>query len=263
MSCSHWNVNSLAAHKFLKKSSIEAHNSIHNYDFICFSETCLDSSISSDDKDIAIEGYNIICANHPSNLKKGGVCIYYKESLAVKLIDVNFLNKCILCEVTFYKLKGYITVLYRSPSQNSSEFDNFLSGFENVINLINSCKPDFTIILGNFNARSKSWWQYDVTSSEGTKIDALTSYHGLHQLISPSTHILANSSSCIDFIFTDQPNLVTDCGIHPSLHPNCHHQIIYCKLNLKIVYTPPYQRLAWDFKRASIDSIRESIKTVD
>ena len=131
-------------------------------------------------------------------------------------------------------------MLYRSPGQNSSEFDNFLSEFENMINLINSCKPDFTIILGNFNARSKSWWQYDVTSSEGTKIDALISYHGLHQLISQPTHILANLSSCIDLIFTDQPNLVTDCGIHPSLHPNCLHQIIYCKLNLKIVYPPPY-----------------------
>ena len=154
-------------------------------------------------------------------------------------------------------------MLYRSPSQNSSEFDNFLSEFENMINLINSCKPDFTIILGDFNARSKSWWQHDVTSSEGTKIDALTSYHGLHQLISQPTHILPNSSSCIDLIFTDQLNLVTDCRIHPSLHPNCHHQIIYCKLNLKIVYPPPYRRLVWDFKRASIDSIRKSIKTVD
>ena len=39
LSCCHWNVNSLAAHKFLKKSSIEAYNSIRNYDFICISET--------------------------------------------------------------------------------------------------------------------------------------------------------------------------------------------------------------------------------
>ena len=56
--------------------------------------------------------------------------------------------------------------------------------------------------------------------------------------ISQPTHILANSSSCIDLIFTDQPNLVTDCGTHSSLHPNCHHQIIYCKLNLRIAYPP-------------------------
>ena len=263
LTCCHWNVNSLAAHKFLKKSSIEAYNSIHNYHFICISETYLDSTTNLDDKDLAIEGYNIIRADHPNNLKKGGVCIYYKESLAVKLINVNFLSECLLCEVTLDDKKGYIAVLYRSPSQNSSEFDNFLSGFENMLNLINSFKPDFTIILGDFNARSKSWWNKVTNSNEGTKIDALTSYHGLYQLISQPTHILANSPSCIDVIFTDRPNLVVDYGTHPSLHPNCHHQIIYCKLNLKIAYPPLYQRLVWDFKRVNIDSIRKAIKIVD
>ena len=75
--------------------------------------------------------------------------------------------------------------------------------------------------------------------------------------------MLANSSSCIDLIFTDQPSLIVDCGIHPSLHPNCHHQIVYCKLDLKIVYPPPYQRHVWDFKRANIDSIRKAIKMID
>ena len=102
-----------------------------------------------------------------------------------------------------------------------------------------------------------------INKSEGTKTDALTSYHGLHQFIPQPTHILANSSSCIDLIFTDQPNLAIHWGTHPSLHPNCHHQIIYCKLNLKIAYPPPYQRLVWDFKRANTDSVRKAIKIVD
>ena len=73
-----------------------------------------------------------------------------------------------------------------------------------MLNFIYSLKPDFTIILGDFNARSKSWWKDDINKIEGTKIDALTSYHGLHQLISQPTHILENSASCIDLIFTDQ-----------------------------------------------------------
>ena len=42
-----------------------------------------------------------------------------------------------------------------------------------------------------------------------------------------------------------------------------HHQIIYCKLNLKILYPPAYQRLVWDLKRANTDSIRKTIKMVD
>ena len=38
--------------------------------------------------------------------------------------------------------------------------------------------------------------------------------HGLHQLISDPTHLLQNSLSCIDLIFTDQPNLVVKIGRH-------------------------------------------------
>ena len=60
--------------------------------------------------------------------------------------------------------------------------------------------------------------------------------YGFNQLKSDPTHILLASPSCIDLIFTDQPNLVVDIGAHPSLHTNCHHQITYCNLNLMIVY---------------------------
>ena len=36
--------------------------------------------------------------------------------------------------------------------------------------------------------------------------------------------VLANSSPCIGLIFINQSNLVVDCGVHPSLHANFHHQ---------------------------------------
>ena len=58
------------------------------------------------------------------------------------------------------------------------------------------------------------------------------------QLIPDHNHILPQSLSCIDLIFTDQPNHVTECDNHPSSH--C-HQITLCKLNLKVEYPPPYQ----------------------
>ena len=95
--------------------------------------------------------------------------------------------------------------------------------------------------MGDFNARSKSWWPDDMTSPEGTGIDSLTTVHGLQQILSELTHLLPNSLSCIDLIFTVQPNLAVDSGVHPSLHPNCHHQIIYCKFSLMIEYPPPYE----------------------
>ena len=89
--------------------------------------------------------------------------------------------------------------------------------------------------------------------------DSLTTMHGFKQIISDTTHILPQSSSCIDLIFTDQPNYVTDCGTHPSLHPNCHHQITFCKLNFKVEYTPPYERVVWNFKKSNNDAIKKAI----
>ena len=93
--------------------------------------------------------------------------------------------------------------------------------------------------MGDFNARSSNWCKYDISNNEGVQIDSVTSTHGLEQLISEPTHILSNSSSCIDLIFTNKPNLVVDSGTHLSLHPNCHHQIIHCKINLQVEYPPP------------------------
>ena len=45
-------------------------------------------------------------------------------------------------------------------------------------------------------------------------------------------------------------------GVHSSVHPNCHHQIIHAKFNLKIFYPPPYQRVNQD---ANNDLIQRSI----
>ena len=113
----------------VKLSSIPAYNTTHKYDFICISETYLDSSVPTDDRDTLINGYNLIRADHPSNTKRGGVCIYYRESLAVQLVETNCLSKCLLCEVSINHKKSNVAVLYRSPSQNSLEFDNFILNF--------------------------------------------------------------------------------------------------------------------------------------
>ena len=139
--------------------------------------------------------------------------------------------------------KGYVAVLYRSPSQNSLEFDNFILKFEKMLIDINSSKPHFSIILRHFNVRSNNWWQGDTQTSEGSRIDYLTTSYGFQQLISEPTYILKNSSTCIDLVFTGQPNLISDSGIHPSLHLNCQYNINICKINLKITYPPPSRRM--------------------
>ena len=80
-----------------------------------------------------------------------------------------------------------------------------------------------TVVLGGFNAKSNNWCKADITSLERSKIDTIASSYGLNKLIQEPTHILHSSSSCIHLIFTSQPNLVMESGIHSSLHSNCYH----------------------------------------
>ena len=69
----HWNLNSLAAHNYLKVSLLRAYVAIKKFDVVCLSETYLDSSYLSDDDNFYLPGYNLVRADHPSNAKKGGV----------------------------------------------------------------------------------------------------------------------------------------------------------------------------------------------
>ena len=64
-------------------------------------------------------------------------------------------------------------------------------------------------------------------------------------------------------MFTNQPNLIVDSGVHPSLHSNCHHQITYFKVNLSIEYPPPYERLVWDYNRTNVEGIKKTIDSVN
>ena len=87
--------------------------------------------------------------------------------------------------------------------------------------------------------------------------------HLLHQLILQLVHLLSQSSSYIDVIFTDHLNLIVDGGVHQSLHSNCHHLITHCKLCLNIGYTPPYEPLVWDYNKTNVEGIKKSIESVN
>ena len=82
------------------------------------------------------------------------------------------------------------------------------------------------------------------------QVSKVTSQLGLHEIANEPTHILPNSSSCIDLIFTSQPNMVIEPGIHSSLHSSCDHQIVFAKFSLKIFYSPYSREVTHHIKRS-------------
>ena len=69
------------------------------------------------------------------------------------------------------------------------------------------------MVIGDFNVKSSNWGKYNKTTYEGSKIDITTSQFGLEQLIKGPTHILTDSFSSIDLLFTFQPNPSTQSTI--------------------------------------------------
>ena len=106
-------------------------NSCKNISVTCLSETYLDSWILSHDPNLEVQGYDLIRANNPSNFKRGGVCIYYKKHLPLKLININFLlNECLTIELSIKNKLCVLVALYRSPSQSHNEFSSFITNLK-------------------------------------------------------------------------------------------------------------------------------------
>ena len=111
----HWNLNSIAAHTFSKINILKAYLTIHKTDIVCLSETYLDSSFLVNGKNLVIQGYNLRRCDHPANSKRGGVCVYYKDFLPLKIINIQHLPECINFHLIIGDKLCHFITLYRSP----------------------------------------------------------------------------------------------------------------------------------------------------
>lgn len=80
---------------------IEAFRSTHNFDFLCFSETFLDSTIHRNNGNIKTDSFSILRAHHTSNSKREVGCIFFKQILQlIRKNDLNTMHETIVTEIT-------------------------------------------------------------------------------------------------------------------------------------------------------------------
>ena len=107
-------------------------------------------------------------SDHPSDSKRGGVFIYYKDHFPlIKRDDICILDNNLMTKIRSKGEKHFLTSIYRFPSQSHDE--NLL------LNNINDEFPICSIVTGDFNARYSSWWKNDITNTPGQEINSLTS----------------------------------------------------------------------------------------
>ena len=122
-------------------------------------ETLLNDSVEIPEP--FLEGYTFESLNHPSGNKRGGVGIFYKNTLPLKIRkDISF-SECLVCEMLIGTRKIFYSVCYRSPSMkaNTPEFQKFLTDFQNLyVNILND-KPYACFFTGDFKTHSLNWWR--------------------------------------------------------------------------------------------------------
>ena len=68
-------------------------------EFICLSETYL--HFATPGSLLELEGYRLVRADHPNYIKRGEVCLYYKESLPVRIINLACFKEALFFEMSF------------------------------------------------------------------------------------------------------------------------------------------------------------------
>ena len=88
-------------------------------------------------------------SDHPSNSRRGGVCIYYNQSLALKILDIKYLEECIVFQVLIAnKLCNFIP-LHRSTSQPTDIFDQFAVNLKLTLDEVANHNPFLIVVLGD------------------------------------------------------------------------------------------------------------------
>ena len=151
----------------------------------------------------------MIRSDHPIGLKKGGVCVYYKEYIPfIRRDNLCTLNNCLVAELFLENEKCFLTCLYRLSSQTQHEFENFWTNLDFLIDNISNELLLVSVITGDLDTTCSKWCNKDIfidicrkTNSVGCETGSLASSAEYKQLISKPTRIVNNSSACIDLIF--------------------------------------------------------------
>ena len=139
-----------SAHNLVKASLLRTY-------IICLSKTYLDSTVSSNDANLDLTGYNLVRTNHhPSNTRKCGICINIKDYLPLKLSNIQYLQESINLEIIIGDKKCNFISLYRSPCLSNDNFEPFADNTELNLHVIAPTSPYLTALLGDYNAHTQT-----------------------------------------------------------------------------------------------------------
>ena len=197
-----------------------------NIDILCICETWLDSSI--DDKLIYIPDFKIVRCDAG---RGSGVCIFIRDSLDFSVLTSGIDKfedvEDIWIQVQLKKFPSFIIgCVYRHPKAIVASF-TYLSDV--LKNILLRKKPVF--VLGDIN---------DNLLVKGNNLHKIIRNLDLKQIISKPTRITKNSSTLLDVVITNKPDMVIKSDVEPSSVAD--HEVISLIINIRKPKKEPVTR---------------------
>ena len=141
--------------------------------------------------------------------------------------DFCTLDNYLAPEIRSHSKNCFLTCAFRLLSQSQEEFKIFCTNFNILLSQINDEFHLCSILAGDFNTCCTNWWNNDITNPAGGEIASLTSSVGYTQINDKPTHVINNSTSCIDLRFFTNQNVISKYGVDASIFDKCHQNIIF------------------------------------
>ena len=197
-----------------------------NIDILCVSESWL--LPHTPDIFVNLPNYNIFRCDSG---RGGGVCIYVKDVLSANVIDLKVPRQTgiedIWVTVQCRKLPAIVIgCMYRHPKAPVATFGYI----QDVLRMI-CMRNKASFILGDFN---------DNLFANDNKLNKIIKNNKLTQIINKPTRITATSSTLLDLVITNKPDIINSWDVVPQEIGD--HDLISITVNITKPKRPPVVR---------------------
>ena len=196
----------------------------NNFDVITVSETWLSDADSNDSIHMA-NFHPPIRLDRPND-PHGGVAIYVKNNLICRpRIDLHVNDlEAVWVETKLNQNSLLIGSFYRPPNSTVAYWELL----EESLRKVNNTTSRF-IILGDFNT--------DFLNSPSQHMLDLLSQYNLSQLVNEPTRITETSSTCIDLIIMQNPNIIKSISVLPAVCSD--HSVPHLTVKTQLLKSKP------------------------
>jgi hypothetical protein len=227
----------LNARSFLKhKDLIEAE--VEHVDIVTISETWF--SPSHDVNDICLTGFHPPIRRDRPDDPHGGVAIYVRNNLYCKPrpdLQVQDLE-AVWVETKLNQESLLIGSFYRPPNSRV----NYWEYVNDSIRKANYTELKF-IILGDFNT--------DWLDNPSQHLLDIIDLHQLHQIINEPTRVTDTTSSCLDLIMVQNPQIVKRSEVLPEICSD--HRIACAHIRNTVIKNKPFKRTIYNYNKLDIN----------